>query len=164
MIGRPPSQEAIGDEMQEDRDALLSHYAEMRQSLLSAISGVSENKLSEPSLDGWSVKDHLAHLAFWDDIRADEVERISAGYESAWRMNGEEDETLNQLVHKLRLDWSLEQARWELEVAGQRLARAISNASERGLDRSLYGEAGLTSTHEALHTSWIVRWRREKGL
>ena len=38
--------------------------------------------------DGWSVKDHLAHLALWDDIRAGEVERISAGHDSAWRMTG----------------------------------------------------------------------------
>jgi len=61
--------------MAEDRDALLQHYRETQQELLSAIDGLSDELLTEPSLDGWSVKDHLAHIAFWDDIRASEVAR-----------------------------------------------------------------------------------------
>jgi hypothetical protein len=31
--------------------------------LLAAITGLSGEEMTEPSLDGWSVKDHLAHLA-----------------------------------------------------------------------------------------------------
>jgi hypothetical protein len=29
---------------------------------------------------------------------------------------------------------------------------------------TLYGDAGLHSTHEEQHTDWIKRWRREKRL
>ena len=36
---------------------------------------------------------------------------------------------------------------------------AIGAATERGLDPSLYGEAGLRSGHEAQHAGWIRRWR-----
>jgi hypothetical protein len=32
------------------------------------------------------------------------------------------------------------------------------------MDDSLYGDAGLRSSHEAEHTGWISRWREEKGL
>ena len=70
--------------MAEDRDALLQHYRQSREELLSAIRGLSDQLMTEPSLDGWSVKDHLAHVALWDDIRASEVDRISAGHDSAW--------------------------------------------------------------------------------
>ena len=56
--------------MAEDRDALLRHYRQMRTELLAAIDGLSDEALVEPSLDGWSVKDHLAHIAHWDEIRA----------------------------------------------------------------------------------------------
>jgi hypothetical protein len=59
--------------MVKQRDALLQHYHEMRQELVSAIDGLSDAMMTEPSIDGWSVKDHLAHIAFWDDIRAGEV-------------------------------------------------------------------------------------------
>ena len=150
--------------MAEDRDSLLQHYRQTREELLSAIHGLSDELMTEPSLDGWSVKDHLAHLALWDDIRAGEVARISAGHDSAWRMTGEQDASNNALGYALRLPLSLAQVMWELETSRQRLLDAISSATPRGLDASLYGEAGLRSSHEAVHAGWIRRWRGERGL
>jgi hypothetical protein len=150
--------------MTEDRDALLQDYRQTRDELLTAIGGLSEALMTEPSLDGWSVKDHLAHLALWDDIRASEVVRISAGHESAWRMTGDQDDAYNALGHALRVPLSLDQVRWELATSRQRLLDAIAAATARGLDASLYGEAGLRSGHEAEHTGWIKRWRTERGV
>jgi len=150
--------------MTEDKEGLLQHYRQTREELLSAIEGLSDTLLTELSLDGWSVKDHLAHIAVWDDIRASEVVRISTGHESAWRMTNEQEEAYNALAHDLRLSLSLNQVRWELETSRQRLLTAISSGTARGLDGSLYGEAGLRSLHEAVHTRWIKRWREEKGV
>ncbi len=150
--------------MAEDRDALLQHYREMREELLSAIHGLSDELMTERSLDAWSVKDHLAHLALWDDVRAGEVVRISAGHDSAWRMTGEQDAAYNLLGYSLQLALSLDQVRWELATARQRLLDAISSATPRGLEASRYGEAGLRSSHEAAHTEWIRRWREERGI
>ena len=150
--------------MAEDREALLQHYRQMREEMLSAIHGLSDELMAEPSLDGWSVKDHLAHLALWDDIRTSEVVRISAGHDSAWRMTGAQDAAYSALGHDLRLGLSPDQARWELATSRQRLLDAILSATARGLDGSLYGEAGLRSSHEAQHTGWIRRWRRGKGI
>jgi hypothetical protein len=149
--------------MAEDRDNLIEHYLTMREDLLSAIEGLSDAQMTDPSIDGWSVKDHLAHIAFWDDLRADEVTRISAGHASAWRMNGEQDEVLNALAYTLRSPLSLDQARWEFSTSHQRLLTALSKATSRAFDSSLYGEAGLRSRHEAQHAVWIRRWRGERG-
>ena len=150
--------------MAEDREALLRHYRASRAELLVAIDGLSDELMTEPSLDGWSVKNHLAHLSVWDEIRAQEVVRISAGHESAWRMTGGQDAAFNSLADELRRDLSLEQARWELETSRQKLLDAISAATPRGLDPALYGEAGLRTGHEAEHTEWIRMWRAEKGV
>lgn len=150
--------------MAEDRDALLLHYREMRRDLLAAIVGVGDDRLVEPSLDGWSVKDHLAHLAFWDEIRAAEVARISAGQSSAWRLSEEHHDPLGDVVHALRRELSIDQVRWELETTHQRLLDAIGSTSDVGLDGSRYGEAGLLSRHETQHAQWIRRWRAEQGL
>ncbi|HVS49682.1 MAG TPA: DinB family protein [Candidatus Dormibacteraeota bacterium] len=136
----------------------------MREDLLSAIQGLTDELMTEPSLDGWSVKDHLAHLAFWDDLRASEVVRISTGHDSAWRMTGDQDAAFSAVAHSVRLALSLEQVRWELTTSGQRLLDAISSATPRGLDASLYGEAGLRTTHDSNHTEWIKRWRGERGI
>ena len=102
-----------------DRDALLQHYRQMREELLSAIDGLSDELMTEPSLDGWSVKDHMAHVALWDDLRASEVVRISAGQDSAWRMTGAQDEAYNALAHDLRLALTPKQAKWELATSRQ---------------------------------------------
>src|SRR2546423_12325317 len=118
----------------EDRDALLQQYRQTRAELLAAIEGLSDELMTEPSLDGWSVKDHLAHLALWDDVRATEVVRISAGHDSAWRMTGDQDAAYNALGYALRLSLSLDQARWELTATRQRLLDAIASATPRGLD------------------------------
>ncbi len=147
-----------------DREALLQHYRQMRVQLFAAIEGLSDELMTERSLDGWSVKDHLAHIALWDDIRAGEVVRISAGHDSAWRMTGEQDAACNELAYDLRLALSLDQVRWELATSHQRLLEAIASAPPRGLDGSLYGEAGLRSAHAAAHAGWITRWRAERGI
>lgn len=150
--------------MPEDRDRLISHFRGMRADLLAAIAGLDDAVLSADTLDGWSVKDHLAHLASWDDIRASEVARISAGHDSAWRMTGEQDAAYNDLVHDLRRALTMAQVRWELDASHARLIEALTTATERGLDTSRYGEAPITSTHDAEHTEWIRRWRGEQGL
>ncbi len=150
--------------MAEDKEELLRHYEQTRAELLATIDGLSDEMLTELSLDGWSVKDHLLHLATWDEIRAAEVARISAGHDSTWRMAGEQDEAYNSLSYDLRAGLSPGQARWELETSRQHLLDAISAAPERGLDTSLYGEAGLRSGHEEEHTEWLKRWRGEKGI
>ncbi len=148
----------------EHREDLLQHYRTTRESLLAAIDGLSDALMCETPADNWSVKDQLAHIAVWDDIRTEEVMRISAGHESAWRMTAEQDEAYNVLAHQLRLGLSMDQVRWELETSRRRLLDAIASATERALDASLYGEAGLRSSHEAIHTPWITRWRAEKGV
>jgi uncharacterized damage-inducible protein DinB len=150
--------------MPADRDTLLRAYRQSREELLAAINGLDDEQLTSPSMDGWSVKDHMAHIAFWDEIRASEVTRISAGFDSAWRMRPEQDEAQNEIAYDERRDLPLGQVRWELDTSRQRLLDAIESATERGLDPSLYGEAGLVSGHEAQHAGWIARWRREKGL
>jgi len=150
--------------MPEDRDELLQHYRRTRDDLLAAIGGLSDEQLSDPSLDGWAVKDHLAHIALWDELRASDVERISAGHVSAWRMTRAQSNALNAIAEDVRRGLSAAQARWELATSRQRLLDAIGRATPRALEPSLYGEAGLRSTHEAEHTEWIRRWRGERGL
>ncbi len=150
--------------MAEDKAALLQHYRQTREGLLAAIDGISDALMIEPSLDGWSIKDHLAHIAVWDEIRAVEVARISAGHDSAWRMTGEQDEAFNAMSYDLRLALPLAQVRWELTTSRQKLLDAIASATASGLDASLYGEAGLVSSHEVQHAEWINRWRSERGM
>ena len=145
--------------MPEDRDQLIQHFNGMRRTLLAAIDGMSDSQLATPGPDGWAVKDHFTHLAAWDDMRAEEVVRISAGHESAWRMTDQQVTEYNDMVHEMRHDFSVAQARWELDASRDRLLAAIAAATLRALDSALYGEAVLFSTHEDEHAGWIRELR-----
>ncbi|MQC47768.1 MAG: hypothetical protein DWG77_01605 [Chloroflexi bacterium] len=149
--------------MPEDRDALVAHYRQMQDDVRDAIDGLTNEQMTEATIDGGSVKDHLAHLALWHEIRASEVTRISSGYESAWRLTDAQTEAFNATMYELRRDFSLSQAKWELTQARERLFAALAQANVRGLNGALYGEAGLRSEHEAEHAGWIRRWRAERG-
>lgn len=148
--------------MSEDRDALRAHFRTMRADFLDAIAGLTDDQMTERSHNGWSVKDHMAHITFWDEVRASEVQRISAGLESAWRLTSEEDQTLNDMVTRARWDHSLAQVRREFKDSKARFLEALANATPEGLDASRYGEAGLVSHHEAKHAGWIREWRTER--
>jgi uncharacterized damage-inducible protein DinB len=149
--------------MPEDRDELLNHYRSSREQLLTAIDGLTTDQMSEQTIDGWAVKDHLAHIALWDDLRAAEVERVSAGHDSAWKMSEEQDDAFNDAGYQIRRSMSAAQARWELENSRRKLLDAIAVAPPEALDISRYGAAGLRSDHEDQHVGWIQRWRAEKG-
>jgi len=146
--------------MAETRESLLEHFRKVRAELMASIEGLSDAQMMETTVDGWSVKDNLAHIACWDDLRADEVTRMSAGHASALLMTPEQNDVFNDMMYQLRREWSLVQTRWELQHSRQRLLDAIAAADPRAFDPSLYGEAGLLTTHDAQHAEYITNWRR----
>ena len=148
------------DELEQKRAKLREHYAAVRVPLLEAIAGLSDAQMVEETIDGWSVKDHLVHLTVWDEIRRQEIERISAGGHTAWPMMTEEQvEQLNQMTVELRRRLTLDQVRAEFDSSRAAVVAAIDAATARGLDGSLYGEAGLESDHDVPHADFIRRWR-----
>lgn len=149
--------------MREDRDALIAHYRATRAEMLAAIERLSAAQLTERTHNGWGVKDHLAHLAFWDELRAAEVLRISAGHASTWRISPEEDGVVNEIVTRARWDLALEQVQWEFAESRRRFIAALEAAPPEALDTDRYGEAGLKSGHEEEHARWIAEWRAERG-
>lgn len=150
--------------MTETRQSLLNHFEESRSALLAALEGLTASQMLEPTLDGWSVKDHLAHLAFWDDLRADEVIRLSAGYASVLKMTPEQDDVANTLAYDVRREISLDQARWELDHSYARLVAALTTATGSALHPGAYGEAGILSRHGFEHAEYIRAWRERTNV
>lgn len=144
------------------QDRLVEHFRAMRADLLAAIDGLSDEQLCEKTLDGWSVKDHLAHIALYDELRIAEVRRISAGWETAWHMPGK-DHIYSQLGYEVRADLSAAQVLWEIAETHRQLVAGIAEGSDLILDPGRFSEAAMPSTHEAQHTGWIRRWRGERG-
>ena len=146
-----------------ERNDVIDHYTRLRMNLCVALEGLTDSQLTERTIDGWSVKDHLTHIAFWDELRASDIERISAGHGSACRITVEQCEVLNELNHDMFAHCSLEQAYWELERTHRLVLASIRDAPPRGLEPERYSECGLQSDHEAEHTRWIREWRERTG-
>jgi hypothetical protein len=152
--------------VEEERAALLRAFTESRAALLSAIDGLSEEQMLERSIGEWSVKDHLLHVAQWDEWRSFEIRRISQGFQAGHpAMDPAENEALNVKSTEQRRSMSVAQARWELEFSRSQVLAAIEQITEAGLDDSRYGEAGLRGghAHELDHAETIKRWRAERG-
>jgi uncharacterized protein (TIGR03083 family) len=49
-----------------DKDELMRKIHATRLDLESLIAQLSDAQMLQPGLDGWSVKDHLAHIAAWE--------------------------------------------------------------------------------------------------
>ena len=109
--------------MPEEKDALLAHYRQMREELLSAIDGLSDALMTETSIDGWSVKDHLAHVAFWDDV-------------NSWidiRLRSLTDQKVTIPALEMEIDFA----------ESEEMRTEISSKFTREQLEALYGEAGL---------------------
>lgn len=145
--------------MTENREDLIRHYLEMRQELLEIVDALPPEALTDRVIDGWTATDHLNHISAWDELRAGEVARISAGHDSACRMSDTQSDGYSTLAYELRKSFTLEQVRWELAQSHRRLLDAIASATDMGLDGGRYGEAGLRSSHEVAHTDWLKKYR-----
>jgi hypothetical protein len=71
---------------------LMSQIAASWSALTEAVAGVDPTRMATPGPDGWSVKDHLAHIAAWErsviafltgQSRAAAVGMDEAGYAAA---------------------------------------------------------------------------------
>ena len=141
-----------------DRDQLIMELKAARAQVLEAVAGLSEEQMSKPELDGWSVKDHLNHLAVCDEIRFHEIGRVSRGGRPAYPpINDRNMDSLNEITVSLRRGLSTDQAMADMEFAQSLVLQAIARAPESALEEKAYGEFGLrgSADHDIAHAAAI---------
>jgi len=123
--------------------------------------------MSQPGPDGWSIKDHLTHVTFWDEIRYWEIGRVSRGGGPGFAaMDADQTDALNGLIATLRRGLSVGQVMADLEFARSRVLEAIAAAPERALDEEHYGDPAVDGSiaHDAEHAAAIMAWREREGI
>jgi hypothetical protein len=149
------------------RRALYTHFDAL-------IEGLSEQQLQLPGVDGdWSVKDHLAHLTFWERLNLlDMLKAIEQG--TSWTDPGLErteevrDQT-NQQVYLHNKDRSLADVLSEFQATHQQVMESLEKLSEEELKTPydwLEGETIMTwlsdpnghyQEHEQSIRDWLAR-------
>jgi hypothetical protein len=149
---------------------LLQWLEQSRANLMSAIAGLSEGQMSVPDIGGWSVKDHLAHLTLWDEMRFFEVSRIARGGAASFPVTEAVDgvdpiDEINERFAANRRGLPLAQVLSDLDFAREMVKQAVAAAPEDRLSDSLFGELGPAGAgHEAEHADTIRAWRKREEI
>jgi hypothetical protein len=131
-----------------------------------AIAGITEDHMTRPDLDGWSVKDHLTHLTFWHELRFFELSRIVRGGRAGFPVTDEAGvDLINEQFVANRRSLPVEQVLADLDFAREMVRQAVANASEDRLDLRFYEELGPNGAgHDTSHADMISAWRKREGI
>ena len=155
---------------------VLDRIQRARASLEGVTGGLSEQQLIAPAPDGgWSIKDHLAHLAAWEAGIAALLQRRprypAMGLDGETFLNTDED-GLNAIIYQQNSGRSLGEVRAAFRGAQRELLDALAGLTDADLLRTYShyqpdepgedsGEpivnwiAGNTYEHYDEHRSWI---------
>ncbi len=143
---------------------LLDKLARSHEALEDTIRGLDERRLLAPALDGWSVRDHLAHLTAWRRkvlaVLRDEPPWEGLGI-SEDEYNSADIDEVNAMLRERSARQSLAQVLAEFRDVHRAVVAAVEGLSEDDLKRPYNpyaadeGIAGDTWEHDDEHNEWI---------
>lgn len=153
---------------------LLQNIETSWDKLQSYIDSLSEAQLTEPTdAAGWTAKDHLIHIATWEDtlnaLLEGKPQWENIGVDKALWFSGDVDK-INAIVQKRDQHMSLSEVRQKHQEVHQRLMSRIALLSDADLKRPIKDyqpesprthpilRALISDTYEAYdeHTPWIA--------
>lgn len=129
----------------ETRDEVLANIREARAELEASFAGLSQETLTGPVTDGgWSIKDHLAHIAEWQRRG---LAVIAGGHPAdGFEMDRDTYEQLpdvhaiNEVLFQRHKDRALSDVVEDFRATHQRVEATIESMTEEDLQRPLTGK------------------------
>lgn len=157
---------------------LLDKIAASRSQLESAIGGLTEGQLATPGPDGWSIKDHLAHLSAWEESLIALIQGRDRDAAIGWPGGGgaaHDVDAINAAIQKRSKDRSLADTLAQFGESHGRVIATLNRLSDEDLTRP-YSHfqpndppfnpnpvigwiAGNTYEHYDEHREWIEKLR-----
>jgi uncharacterized damage-inducible protein DinB len=104
------------------KDQILAALVETRQSILSKVSGLSDEQREQVFLGIWSIKDLLAHLIGWDHTNLDAAKSVLEGQIPAFYEQRDPDwRTYNAILVKKNKKGSIQELLVKARDSQQRL-------------------------------------------
>ncbi len=166
------------DDSPKNKQEALAVMAKEREALEKTFQGLSDPQLTTPGAEGWSIKDHLMHIAVWEQgivALLNKQSRYGAMGLSReeWRMEYPDfDKKTNALIHERTKSRSLAEVRAAFRDSHQQMLDVLARLTEDDLLKpySHYAPeeapsddkrpvfawiAGNTFGHYAEHREWI---------
>jgi hypothetical protein len=158
------------------KDELLDVLEDERENLLEAIDGLSDEDLSEPSLDGSrSVKDILIHISAWEAELIKLLWQAKQGQQPTTIHFSQVDvDAANQAWFEAYHDRPLERVLGDFAAVRKQTTKRVESLSEDDLTNPqrfpwLNGRplaewiAGDSFEHDAEHAAQIKAWRAKRA-
>ena len=156
---------------------LLERIRAARAEWEAALAAVPAERMTEPGAAGeWSVKDVLAHVSYWEDWQADQLEGLLRGETAMVTRQGtppgalsDDTDERNAAIYTLYRERPLPEARDMARQSYPRLLALVEQVTEEALnDRQTYAWtfgypvwrmiAGNTYTHHPVHAADLRAW------
>lgn len=149
------------------KPALIEKILHARQQLNQVLGGLTPQQLTAPGPEGWSVKDHLAHLAVWARKEIAVLEGRSADEGLGLPPGSHESlgfDEINATLRERSQALSLEETLAELGASHTALLRAVQALPDEKLSQPArpganftwaQSIAGNSCDHDEEHTQWI---------
>jgi len=154
-------------QMSTSKTAILAIHRREYDAFNEVLDRVAEDRRNEPGVCGrWSVREILAHMAFWNLYPLMELEYALGGRIANFELD---DDTINDRNVEARLGFDFDMLRAEFDVTFQAVMSALEALPEEefGPDSPLEGVLGETIdgtfanntyAHYALHRLQIESW------
>lgn len=152
------------------RTELVAWLASERAALLAQLGGLDERILCEqPVMAGWTIKDLLAHVAYWDTFFTESVALALAG--RAAEVPDVDLDPRNAVVYAERRDWPLDLVLRTFGDARAGFLALFDRAPLELLDAEYpfgWGQASLRRCvtwrgfHDRTHAAQIAAWRHTR--
>jgi hypothetical protein len=150
------------------RANLLARVQAARADLLTAVEGLSNDQMLTPSLDGWSARDHLAHIAAWDELRYYEVMRVVRGQPALYHdlRDDHEVQDVNRAFVYFRRNLNPEEILREMEFSRGRVLELLEKVPEDRLAEAAEGRMRIrrAADHDMDHARQIRAWRERERI
>lgn len=145
---------------QPTRTELLRRSQEEHAALEALLAPLSEEEQTRPDVteEGWSVKDHLAHLTWWEQ----RVIRVLAGAPdpiAAIPGKIEGEDAVNAYVFAANRARSLAEVRGAFDASYQEMLRLIENVPDDMLARRYEWISSNAADHYAEHLRMLRAWQ-----
>jgi hypothetical protein len=171
----------VADQEQRQRtcEDLVNRSRERHDALVALIDQVPEKDLTRPGVsDDWSVKDHMAHLTWWEQRvlrvlrgESDPIEAVPPRADTrATGEGGEEESEQEQLAHvnayvqAQSLHLPLDEVRATFDASYQEMLRLIETVPDDELARYYDWISGNAADHYDEHIGWIRAWMERENL
>ncbi|HZU76974.1 MAG TPA: maleylpyruvate isomerase N-terminal domain-containing protein, partial [Dehalococcoidia bacterium] len=118
------------------RVELVERIRRSHENLDRLCDGLSKEQMARPGPEGWSVKDHLAHLAAWEQgiaaLLQSRPRHAAMGIDRAlWETH--DTDAINAVLHERDRDRTVAEVRSAVDAAGQDLVAALGRLDDGDL-------------------------------